>query len=74
MTSPMVMQLIGRASALRQQLERERTRPDAPPTRLLRLQAIILKLQWRLESLLRAHALQPIAIPVRAARRTDSHR
>lgn len=58
--------ILERAGRIRGQIEQVRRRTDVPPSRLLRLQALLLRSQRRLAELIESTAPRPV--PVGTAR------
>ena len=67
---PTLIQSLTRSRQIRGLLDHERRRPDLQPSRLLRLQALLLRVQRRLAELIEPplpRAIpRPVPVPVRA--------
>lgn len=65
---PTLTHILARIRKIHRRLEHERSQPGTPPSRLLRLQALLLRAQRRLAELIELAAPRPVSIPVRVTR------
>jgi hypothetical protein len=65
---PNLTHVLDRTRLIRRQLEREKCQSRASPSRLLRMQALLLRAQLRLAELIEQSAPRPALVPVRIAR------
>ena len=65
---PNLTHVLDRTRQIRRQLEREKRQASASPSRLLRLQALLLRAQRRLAEFIEHAEPRPVHVPVRIAR------